>query len=139
MRWTFLWYIGPFIIIFFVWGCGSEGPASPDDGQVVENPSYRQDIQPIFNRSCIVSACHNAESTAAGLELTSYSKIMAGSDGGTFRVVIPGNAQDSELIKRLEGRSDRLSRQRMPLGGPYLSQSEVQTLRNWVDKGAQNN
>ena len=53
--------------------------------------------------------------------------------GGDDIVVLPGNAQASEIIRRVEG----LSLPRMPMDGPpWLSAAEVSLLRDWIDGGA---
>lgn len=52
--------------------------------------------------------------------------------------VVPGNSTDSYLIQKLEGRSDIVG-SRMPQGGPFLSQADIDVIRTWIAQGAQNN
>jgi mono/diheme cytochrome c family protein len=52
--------------------------------------------------------------------------------------VIPGDPNGSYLIHKLEGRSD-ISGTRMPAGGPFLSQADIDVIRAWIAQGAPNN
>ena len=42
------------------------------------------------------------------------------------------------LVKKIEGSGSCLSGSRMPLGGPYLSSTQIQAIRAWIDQGALN-
>jgi len=50
--------------------------------------------------------------------------------------VIPNNADDSLLIRKLEG-GPNLCGERMPLNGPYLT-DEIKEIRSWISAGAKN-
>jgi hypothetical protein len=53
--------------------------------------------------------------------------------------VIPGDADNSYLVHKLEGRSDIVG-QRMPrTAGPFLTEGQILIIRRWIDQGAQNN
>lgn len=45
--------------------------------------------------------------------------------------VVKNDAANSVLIKRLEGTCTQ-----MPYGGPYLSASEIQQFKDWINQGA---
>ncbi len=90
--------------------------------------SYRRDIQPLFDAYCV--ACHGGQ---AGLWLTSYEHLMAGSRHGP--VVIPGDPEASELVRRLTGASQPA----MPLGGPPLPPDRIELVRRWIAEGAPKN
>jgi hypothetical protein len=90
--------------------------------------SYGRDIQPIFDRACI--RCHGGQ---AGLYLGSFDYLMAGSANGP--VLVPGNPQASELVKRIQG----LSQPAMPLGDASLSSTEIEAIILWIDEGCPNN
>ena len=51
--------------------------------------------------------------------------------------VIPGNAQDSYVVKKVEGRQTVGAQ--MPLGMTPLDAIDLANLRNWIAQGAQNN
>ena len=90
--------------------------------------SYREDVQPIFSRSCVV--CHGG---TLGLWLDSYESVLAGSSRGP--VIAPGMPEQSELYKRVTGTSDP----RMPFNLPPLAQRDIETIRIWITEGAANN
>lgn len=111
--------------------------------QAVAQPSLRNDIQPIFTARCAVAGCHiTATEANLGLVLkdaeTSYANLVnveSGEYQGVFRV-IPGNSVQSWLMYRVE---TNLVEERMPKGAEPLSQGTLDTIRNWIDQGAQNN
>ena len=118
--------------------CSATDPDDPD--QVKEDPSFSQDIQPIFAASCALSGCHNA-AASAGLDLRrdqAYTNLVdvVSSQTSTLRVA-PNSAQNSYLIIKLEGNQDTGSR--MPLGASPLSMSQIQNIKNWINRGARNN
>ncbi len=90
--------------------------------------SFRRDVLPIFNRSCV--SCHGG---TQGLWLNSYEGVMAGSQHGP--VVVPGNPEESELYRRITGQKQPA----MPLGGTPLPQREIEVIRRWIEAGAPNN
>jgi mono/diheme cytochrome c family protein len=90
------------------------------------------EVAVILGRHCIECHSDNSRMGAApeGLRLHSYEAVLA---GGDRLVVLPGNAQASELIRRVEG----LAEPRMPFDGPpWLTAEEVALLRGWIDGGA---
>ncbi len=57
---------------------------------------------------------------------------------GAVRVV-PGDADNSYLVHKLDGRSGIVG-QRMPRNaGPFLTEGQMLIIRRWIDQGAQNN
>jgi hypothetical protein len=112
--------------------------SNPGD-QAVAQPSLRSDIQPIFTARCAVVGCHiTATEANYGLVLkdavTSRSNIVNVPSGKypPFLRVVPGSSVTSVLPAML------LS-QEMPKQGPPLSQGTIDTIRNWIDQGAQDN
>jgi hypothetical protein len=53
--------------------------------------------------------------------------------------VKPGDATDSYVVHKLEGVDIAPGTARMPFGGPYESQAEINTLIAWINAGAPNN
>ena len=93
--------------------------------------SFKDDVQPIFNARCVT--CHGDVGPEDGLSLTSYENVMAGSNEGP--VVVPGQPENSELVKRIKG----ISQPRMPFGQTPLTDQQIQIIETWVAQGAQNN
>jgi len=53
-------------------------------------------------------------------------------------VVVPANHEMSYLWDVIKG-VNLMGGQRMPLGGPYLSENEIAVVAKWIDTGAKNN
>ena len=49
--------------------------------------------------------------------------------------VTPGNPNDSYLIRKLEG-GPNIINARMPFGGPFLDQTTIDSIRQWITNGA---
>lgn len=102
-------------------------PDPREDGQILYGEVAR-----IFGQACI--RCHSdngiMDAPPEALRLDSYASILA---GGDRIVLIPGNAQASEIVRRIEG----LASPRMPFDGPpWLSAEDVALIRDWIDGGA---
>jgi len=133
-------------------GCGGDGGTGIDNGNgggggggggrvIKADPSFASDIQEIFNRKgCADAACHGSLQEA-GLDLrsgSSYAQLVnvPSTQTGILRV-IPGNAQGSYVVMKVEGRAS--VGDRMPLGGVALDNIDLTNLRNWINQGAKNN
>ena len=92
--------------------------------------SYTNDIRPILYANCI--NCHIG-GIQGGLRMDNYTLLMAGGNSGP--VIIPGDAENSLLVERIEGRVAP----RMPLDRPPLSQQNIDLIRTWIDDGANDN
>lgn len=129
----------------FLYQCGSSSnpnsPSTPETETPIENPSFAQDIQTIFNTSCAVSGCHN-NTAEAGLNLSqglAYANIVnvESTQVPSKKRVLPNDAQNSYLVEKIEGRQSVGSR--MPLNRNPLTNTQIQNIRNWINRGAQNN
>ena len=131
--------LGPILGVFFFTACSS--PSSPQTPATAkDDPSFAGDIQPIFNGSCAASGCHGA-SAQSGLSLVqgqSYVNLVnIGSIEEVSRKrVLPGDAANSYIVIKLEGRQTIGAK--MPLGGS-LDAVSLQNIKNWINKGANNN
>ena len=127
-------------LLYLMSGCCS--PVDPEEvSPGKENPSFDLDIQPIFSSSCALSGCHNA-GAASGLDLRTgqaYAQLVgiSSSQDPLRKRIVAGDAQNSYLVIKIEGRQTTGSR--MPLGRAPLSTEEIGTIRNWILLGAGDN
>ena len=135
----FAWCV---FLCIFVSACSSGGGGSnpPPPDNPIEDPAFAADIQTIFSASCALSNCHNA-SAQGGLVLLAgqaYGQIVnvASFSEPGFKRVLAGNANDSYIVIKLEGR--QAIGAQMPLGGT-LGATRIQNIKNWINKGAKNN
>jgi hypothetical protein len=127
--------------------CGGSDPVGsggdpPGGGREIKaDPSFSSDIQEIFTRKgCTASGCHGSASQG-GLDLrpsAAYGELVDVAAQGEAKIlVIPGDAQNSYLVIKLEGRQSFGSQ--MPEGGTPLDNIDLTNVRNWITQGAQNN
>jgi hypothetical protein len=88
----------------------------------------------------ICTRCHSGANAPEGLQLDeghSYALLVGVPSAevpGVLRVK-PGDPTDSYLIQKLEGSSGIVGMQ-MPFGGPYLPQSTIDLIAQWITNGA---
>ena len=88
-------------------------------------------ISPMLANKC--TSCHNDGKKKGKLKLTTYNEIMKGGEGG--EVVIPGDALNSELFKRITLPEDHDDF--MPSEGKRpLTDNEVKLIEWWINVGA---
>ena len=97
----------------------------------------------IFTPRCATSGCHNAFSNSGGLVLDagqSFGNLVGvPSNQQPFtQRVDPGRPGSSYLIDKLNGSSNIVG-VRMPLGGPFLSDQQMDQIVQWIDDGAEDN
>ncbi len=107
-------------------------PAPPPARQRPPGPPRYGEVAPILLQRCV--KCHSERGIRGappeGLRLSTLAETLA---GGERVVVIPGNAEASELVRRIRG----LSEPRMPFDGPpWLSAEEIARIAAWIDAGA---
>jgi mono/diheme cytochrome c family protein len=95
---------------------------------IPETVSYSNDVQPLWNESCI--SCHKPGATAPDLTAAnSYSALTLNN-----KYVIPSNAAGSKLHKSLVGDGAAV----MPTSGKW-SDSKIALVDKWINAGALNN
>ena len=99
--------------------------------------SYSSDVRPILDQNCM--SCHRSGGDGeriSGFNMETYEDLMIGAQFGPM--VIPGDAEGSNLIVLMEGRADPSIS--MPHGeGEAVPVEDIQTIRAWVEQGAKNN
>ncbi len=91
---------------------------------VPDKVTYDDHVLPILQNAC--NNCHNPDKKKAGLDLSSYSASMQGSDGG--KVIKPGEAAASLLLKCVKGTEEPV----MPPKGDRLNANEIAIIEKWI-------
>jgi hypothetical protein len=123
-------------------GCAGDGKGLDQNGELLPPPTpapvaaFTVIQDTVFTPIC--SVCHGNPG-AAGLNLTansSYAMLV-----GVTSVQVPallrvkaGDPAASYLIHKLEG--TQTIGQRMPRGGPFLSEETINFIRQWISDGA---
>ena len=84
-----------------------------------------QEAYAIFEQSCLI--CHGPDGAFKETLLIEHNALVQANGS-----VVPGNPEASKLYKRLLGEGGQL----MPLGGPPLPDSQIETVKNWIQAGA---
>ena len=101
-------------------------PAAPVD--------YAKQIAPLLADRC--ADCHAGADSDGDFATDTFDALIKG--GKTGRAIEVGRAQDSLLVKFLEGRSGKTGKnQFMPPGKKeHLTSEEIVLIRQWIDEGA---
>ena len=86
-------------------------------------PLFKSEIMPVLEKNCVM--CHGEKQKMAGLDLSSFSGMMAGSSSGP--VIAPGKPDRSMLWKMIEN-------DQMPQGGK-LTAGEKQLIHAYIEQG----
>lgn len=100
-------------------------------------PKVPQNIQDIFNNHCI--ACHSGSNPPQGQNLSDDSAYVhivnvSSRENSSLKRILPFDPNNSYLVRKIQGTG--ISGGRMPLGGPYLTQTQIDSVRSWVTQGA---
>ena len=86
-------------------------------------PLFKSEILPVFQKNCV--SCHGPQQKMAGLDLSSFNGMMAGSSSGP--VIAPNKPERSLLWKMIENGQ-------MPQGGK-LADADKQLIRTYIEQG----
>ncbi len=118
-------------------GGGGGGYGSSSSGGVMLQPTLASIQANVFTPIC--TRCHTGASAPQGLRLDDGAScgnlinVHSPQDSTLIRVV-PGDPNSSFIIQKLEG--TQTVGARMPFGGPYLPQSTIDVIRQWIANGA---
>jgi hypothetical protein len=111
---------------------------------VVEIPQFARDVMPIIERRCGIGGCHSESAHQGGLVLTraaAHSALVNKPSQLRLGEVLvrPGDAANSWMVIAIsDDAARRLGLSRMPLGSGALTPNQIQTIVNWVNRGAPN-
>lgn len=124
--------------------CGKlkELPTDPGSGTPPPDPTatftrVKAEILP----TCAAAGCHGTIAPQESLVLapnTAYANIVnvPSVENSSIKRVAPGDPNNSYLYRKLLGSG--ITGDRMPLGGPYLSDAQIGLVRDWIRRGAPN-
>lgn len=98
---------------------------------VQEALAYNDIVKPILQTKCY--ACHNANKQKGGLRMDDSLLLMKGGKDG--KIIEPGNADASEMIKRLMLPIDNDDHM-PPREKPQLTEQQVATLHWWISNNS---
>jgi hypothetical protein len=121
----------PAIVAFLAIGAPDAEADGPGPARVPAPPDasafFEKRVRPVLAQNC--QKCHGAAKQASGLRLDSRDAVLRG--GATGPAVVPGDPEDSPLIRAVRHEGDV----RMPPKG-RLPESAVRALTDWVRMGA---
>lgn len=121
------------IFLIFISACKDTVTNQQVDDAVIpsSNVLFGKHIQPIFNVKCSSSGCHDDESRAGSLSLTTWTNAH-----------VPGIINDyepetSRLVWAIEGQAG--PQNMPPFGYPGLTKNQIDGIKTWIKEGAKNN
>ncbi len=126
-RATVAWLFFAFTLVFLQ---GTNTGLAADNDPI----QFNRDVRPILSDACF--QCHGPDEGQrhGGLRLDLAGAALQGGDSGPS--IVPGNAEASELWKRITS-TDPAIQMPPPSSIKSLTQVQVGTLKNWIQEGAE--
>ena len=93
--------------------------------------SFQNNVLPIFNKF----GCYDCHGETNGLVVHTVADLLRGGVHGP--AITPGNADSSLIMKKMSPTPP--FGDRMPQGGPYLSDSITAVIATWIKQGGKDN
>ena len=128
----------PFRVLALVLGGSLYG--SPGAAQQVADSDppvdFAREVRPILSQNCF--ACHGPadDRRRRDLRLDTPEGFFADRPEFGGPVIVAGNADESLLYQRITA---EVERDRMPRNREALTDDEIETIRRWIDQGAERN
>lgn len=95
----------------------------------------------IFTPNCTAVGCHDRIGRQQGMILVpgqAYAMIVnvPSEEMPALRRIAPGDFANSYLYRKIVGAG--ITGDRMPQGGPYLTDAQIGLVRDWIRRGAPN-
>jgi len=107
-----------------------------------ENISFENDVLPILNSYCVMCHLPGSEQGGLGLYPDAWARVVGvPSAQSALLLVDPGAPDNSYLYIKLidSGESAGGSGRLMPIQQPPLEPGQIETIRLWIEQGAQQN
>ena len=92
---------------------------------------FAKEVKPILAGRCML--CHGPSMQMSGLRLDAREAALKAGDSGK-KAIVPGDSASSQLILRVS--AEEAGRRMPPVGEP-LTAEEIESLRKWIDQGAE--
>jgi hypothetical protein len=131
-------------LLFFTAACGElQSPTSPIGGGQPPDPTatFTRVQNEIFTPTCTTIACHDPLGQQSQLVLTpgrAYSSTVnvPSVEMPSLLRIQPNDPANSYLYRKITGAG--ITGDRMPRGGPPLSEAQLSLVRDWIRRGAPN-
>lgn len=139
---------------FVLLSCSGDGIGLSSSGDLAGASGFAAKIQPLFDRNCV--RCHSPGGIGFnqtggnehnGLDLTPGNAYNSLVNQPTFELpeaqpiwrVLPGNPEKSYALRKISPGTPKFG-SRMPTDGPpFLSDTEIRTVSDWILSGAPDN
>lgn len=120
-----------FFLLISIWmiSC-ADNVSDPGNSNPDPESFFNDQVLPIFTQHC--ASCHGG---SGGVNLNTFNNIVNASGNRLGRSVIAGDADASPLYQLLLGPVGTVPK--MP-NGSSLSESQINTIKTWIDNGATN-
>ena len=115
-------------------GCNDMGVTPPPavvHVDTVSTVSFQNNVIPVFERF----GCYDCHGGTNGLYVQTVADLLKGGVNGP--AIVPGDANSSLIMKKMSPVPP--FGDRMPQGGPYLSDSIRAVIASWITQGAKDN
>ena len=116
-----------FVFALSVCGCILAAEPEKPAGEV----SFFKDVLPILRgKNC--TGCHQPAKQGGEYVMTEFAALLKGGESGEAAVA-PGKPEKSYLIEQITPEGGKAA---MPKDAPPLSDTEIATIRTWIEQGA---
>lgn len=133
------------LVLFAAFGCGKlKEPTAPGAGggdPIDPTATFTRVQNEIFTPTCAAIGCHDPlgqqeqQVLSPGRAYANTVNVRSIEMPGLVRVA-PGDPNNSYLYRKVTGAG--ITGDRMPQGGPFLTDAQIKLIRDWIRRGAPN-
>ena len=136
------------VVLLLLVGCGklNELPTTPGGvggGEPIDPTATFTRVQnDIFTPTCAALGCHDPLGRQESMVLSAGGGAYTNTVGVTsiqmpsLKRIAPSDPANSYLYRKITGAG--ITGDRMPQGGPYLTDTQTKLIRDWIRRGAPN-